>query len=54
MKPFPLWAICTIMLATLGMTACDINKGPAEKAGEKIDNVIEDTGEAIENAGDNT
>lgn len=36
--------------------SCDRNKGPAEKAGEKVDQVIEDTSdsvkEAIEDASD--
>ena len=52
MKALPLVAIAALIFANLGMTGCDANEGPAEKAGEKIDNAVEDTGEAIEEAGD--
>ena len=40
----------TIIFA-LGLAACS-QDGPAEKAGEAIDNAVEDTGEAIEDATD--
>ena len=33
-----------------GLTACE--KGPAEKAGEKIDDTAKNVGEKMENAGD--
>lgn len=39
------------MLAAVGLTACD-SEGPAEQLGEKIDNTVEETGDAIENATD--
>lgn len=45
----------TLVLFGLGLGACS-KEGPAERAGEKIDNAIEETGESIdsglENAGD--
>lgn len=36
----------------LMLTGCDANDGPAEEAGENIDNAIDKSGEKIENAGD--
>ncbi len=39
------------MTATLALSACD-DKGPAEKAGEKIDQVVKDVGDTLEKAGD--
>lgn len=50
MKLFPLWMLSGLLLASLSITACDANKGPAEKAGEKVDQAVEDTGDAIEDA----
>lgn len=38
------------LLFAFGLTACE--KGPAEKAGEKIDNAAENAGDKIENATD--
>lgn len=42
----------TLLASTLGMTlsACE-KEGPVEEAGEKVDETVEETGEAIE---DNT
>ena len=37
---------------TLGLSACDTD-GPAEDAGEKMDNAATDTGNAIEDACEN-
>lgn len=34
------------------MTACE-EEGPAERAGERVDEAAEQTGEAIEDAGEN-
>lgn len=31
---------------------CDVNEGPAEEAGENVDEAIDRTGEAVEDAGD--
>ena len=42
-------ATLTLLLA-MGLTACE--KGPAEKAGEKIDNAVENAGDKIEDATD--
>jgi hypothetical protein len=39
-------------LGTIGLAACE-DEGPAEQAGESIDNAAERAGEALENAGEN-
>ena len=39
------------LFLVIGLTACE--KGPAEKAGEKLDNAVERAGDKIENATDN-
>ncbi|WP_047539841.1 hypothetical protein [Methylotenera versatilis] len=39
------------LLFALGLSACE--KGPAETAGEKIDNAVENAGDKIEDATDN-
>lgn len=40
-------------LATVGLAACeDEPDGPAERAGEAVDNAAERAGEAVENAGE--
>lgn len=45
-----------VVLATsallVALSGCDSQKGPAEKAGENIDNAAEHAGEQIEQAGD--
>ena len=38
-------------LATAGLAACE-EEGPAERAGEAVDNAARNTGQAIENAGE--
>jgi predicted small lipoprotein YifL len=40
-----------LMLAMGALAACE-QEGPAERAGEAIDNATENTGEAIERAGE--
>jgi hypothetical protein len=40
-------------LGTFGLAACEDNEGPAEEAGEAIDNAGERAGEALEDAGEN-
>lgn len=45
-------AAVLIVLLAGGLAACD-NQGPAEEAGENIDNSMESAGESIENAGEN-
>lgn len=52
MKLLTLLAMVTLIFVNLGIAGCDSNEGPAEKAGETIDNAVENTGEAIEEAGD--
>jgi hypothetical protein len=44
--------IAIAALLALGLSACDRNEGPAEEAGEEIDQAVEEAGEAIEEAGD--
>ena len=39
-----------LIVAIAGLTACQ--KGPAEKAGEKIDNAAKDVGNKLEHGGD--
>ena len=39
------------LLMTIGLVACE--KGPAETAGEKIDNAAENFGDKVEDATDN-
>jgi len=44
-------AAIVLSFAVAGLTACE-KEGPAERAGESIDNAAEKVGEKIENAGD--
>lgn len=45
-------ALTTLLLTTfIGLTACQ-EKGPAEEAGENIDNAVEKMGDNIEDATD--
>ncbi len=39
------------MLLVLGLGACE-RQGPAEKAGERVDEAVQNTGDAVEDAGD--
>jgi len=39
------------MLLVLGLGACE-RQGPAEKAGESVDEAVQNAGDAVENAGD--
>jgi predicted small lipoprotein YifL len=43
--------VTAIALMTIGVTACQ-EKGPAEKAGEEIDNAAENLGDKVEDATD--
>jgi hypothetical protein len=43
-------AAIVLSIAVAALTACE--KGPAEKAGEKIDNAAKKAGDKIEDAGD--
>ena len=38
-------------LGTAGLAACDNADGPAEQAGEKVDNATQDAGQALQDAG---
>ena len=42
-------AAIALAFAVAGLAACE--KGPAEKAGEKIDNAAKKVGESVEDAG---
>ena len=44
----------TFLLACLAapLTGCPEEKGPMEKAGESIDEAVDETGDALEEAGD--
>ena len=41
-------------LAVLALVGCDDDKGPMQKAGEKMDNAAEKTGEAVKGAAETT
>lgn len=43
--------IAVALLSMLALSACE-QKGPAERAGEQIDNAVENAGDKIENATD--
>lgn len=43
--------IAVLGLGSIGLAACD-ESGPAEEAGEAVDDAVESTGEAVEDAGD--
>jgi hypothetical protein len=51
MKMNKLLIAALAVLFAIGLTACE--KGPAETAGEKIDNAVENAGDKIEDATDN-
>jgi len=44
-------AAIVLSFAVAGLTACE-RKGPAERAGEKIDDTVRKVGEKVEEAGD--
>lgn len=44
-------AVAALVALTFGLVACQ--KGPAEEAGEKIDNAAEELGDRVEEATDN-
>ncbi|HSC68929.1 MAG TPA: hypothetical protein VLC79_14625 [Cellvibrio sp.] len=41
-----------IGLLALPLAACDSNDGPTEKAGEKVDNALDNTRDKLDDAGD--
>ena len=52
MKTLPILALLAFLFASLGIAGCDMSEGPAEKVGEDIDNAVDETGDAMEEAGD--
>ena len=46
-----IFAIAVVVCFSMLFTGCD-DKGPAEKAGEKIDNAVEKAGDKMEDVGD--
>lgn len=47
------YSILALALASTGtLTGCPDKKGPAEKAGEKLDNAAEEAGDKVEEAAD--
>ncbi|WP_043529157.1 hypothetical protein [Litchfieldella xinjiangensis] len=47
------WGMALLLvLSVVGMAGCD-NEGPAEQAGENIDESMEQAGETMEELGDN-
>ena len=45
-------ALLVAGLALGTVAACDSNDGPMEEAGEQIDNAVDETADAVEDAGD--
>ena len=45
------FAILIVGLFAGGLVACE-EQGPAEEAGEAVDNAVDDAGDAVEDAGD--
>jgi len=41
-----------IALLTVPLAACDSKDGPAEKAGEKVDNALDETRDKLDDAAD--
>ncbi len=54
MKILNLLPIIVLIFAGNVLTGCESNEGPAEEAGEKIDNAVENTGETIDSAVEET
>ena len=53
MKPVQIVSAALVVSALLvALPGCERNEGPAEQAGESIDNAVEKTGDQIEKAGD--
>jgi len=51
MKPIKPLAVFAIVAFAATLAACQ-KEGPMEKAGKKVDNAVEKTGQQIEKAGD--
>lgn len=52
MRIFKTLALMLALGLSLTLAGCDGDDGPAEKAGEKIDNAVEKAGEKVEEATD--
>ena len=52
MKTRPILTLLAFLFVGLGIAGCDMSEGPAEKAGENIDNAVDETGDAMEDAGE--
>lgn len=48
-----LGASLAISILVLGLSACEKKEGPAERAGKRVDNAVQDAGKQIEKAGEN-
>ena len=44
--------LLTTLAAAFVLAACESNEGPAERAGEKIDEAMDDAGDSMEDARD--
>lgn len=47
-----LLAVVGMTTPVLALSACDANSGPAEEAGEALDDAADDVGDAIDDAAD--
>lgn len=47
-----MFGLAFIFALALGSVACVEEKGPMEKAGEKIDETVDEVGDGLEEAGD--
>ncbi len=54
MKITTKWLAHLMILGLLGfgVAACDVNQGPAEEAGESIDEGVDEMGDSMEDMGD--
>lgn len=48
---YPLLAVSVVVLSTMAVTGCD-QQGPAEKAGEAVDETVNDAKRAVKDAAD--
>ncbi|MCI0510814.1 hypothetical protein C8E00_107154 [Chromohalobacter marismortui] len=44
--------LLVIVMTALGVVACDNDEGPAEEAGESVDNAMDEAGDTMEEAGE--
>jgi hypothetical protein len=52
MHAMRMFLLAMATLLALGAAGCEEQKGPAERAGEKIDDAVDSAGDAVEDAGD--